>query len=65
MLIRYLEEECKNESPETSAGGFGCMGFSHGYGPGPGESEAIQLMRNAFDLGCTFYDAALMPLSRG
>lgn len=43
---------------EVSAIGFGCMGFSHGYGPGPGDDEAIQLMRNAFDLGCTFYDTA-------
>ena len=43
---------------EVSAVGFGCMGFSHGYGPGPGDDEAIQLMRKAFDLGCTFYDTA-------
>jgi len=34
------------------------MGFSHGYGPGPGDDEAIQLMRKAFELGCTFYDTA-------
>ena len=43
---------------EVSAIGFGCMGFSHGYGPGPGESEAIDLMRRAFDLGCNFFDTA-------
>ena len=43
---------------EVSAVGFGCMGFSHGYGPGPGDDEAIQLMRKAFELGCTFYDTA-------
>src|SRR6516225_1938793 len=43
---------------EVSAVGFGCMGFSHGYGPGPGDDEAIQLIRKAFDLGCTFYDTA-------
>jgi aryl-alcohol dehydrogenase-like predicted oxidoreductase len=34
------------------------MGFSHGYGPGPSDDEAIDLMRKAFDLGCTFYDTA-------
>ncbi|MBV9265150.1 MAG: aldo/keto reductase [Acidobacteriaceae bacterium] len=34
------------------------MGFSHGYGPGPSDSEAIDLMRSAFDLGCNFFDTA-------
>jgi aryl-alcohol dehydrogenase-like predicted oxidoreductase len=43
---------------EVSAIGFGCMGFSHGYGPGPNDDEAIDLMRRAFDLGCTFFDTA-------
>jgi len=43
---------------EVSAIGLGCMGFSHGYGPGPSHNEAIGLMRKAFDLGCTFYDTA-------
>jgi aryl-alcohol dehydrogenase-like predicted oxidoreductase len=38
--------------------GLGAMGFSHGYGPGVGEDEAIELMRKAFDLGCTFFDTA-------
>ena len=45
-------------SLEVSAVGLGCMGFSHGYGPGVGEAEAIDLMRAAFDLGCTFFDTA-------
>jgi hypothetical protein len=43
---------------EVSAVGLGAMGFSHGYGPGVGEGEAIELMRSAFGLGCTFYDTA-------
>jgi Aldo/keto reductase family len=43
---------------EVSAVGFGAMGFSHRYGPGPGEEEAIELMRRAHELGCTFYDTA-------
>ena len=43
---------------EVSAVGLGAMGFSHGYGPAPDEDEAIDLMRKAFDLGCTFYDTA-------
>ena len=41
---------------EVSAVGLGTMGFSHGYGPGVGDDEAVDLMRAAFDLGCTFYD---------
>jgi len=43
---------------EVSAVGLGAMGFSHGYGPGVGENEAIELMRKAFELGCTFVDIA-------
>jgi len=43
---------------EVSAIGLGCMGFSHGYGPGPSGDEAIDLIRKAFELGCTFFDTA-------
>ena len=43
---------------EVSAVGLGAMGFSHGYGPGVAEDEAVDLLRAAFDLGCTFYDTA-------
>ena len=43
---------------DVSAVGLGCMGFSHGYGPGLGSDEAIGLIRKAFDLGCTFFDTA-------
>ncbi len=43
---------------EVSAVGLGTMGFSHGYGPGISDDEAIDLMRKAHDLGCTFYDTA-------
>lgn len=43
---------------EVSAVGLGCMGFSHGYGVAPERSEAIRLMRYAFDQGCTHFDTA-------
>jgi aryl-alcohol dehydrogenase-like predicted oxidoreductase len=43
---------------EVSAVGFGAMGFSHGYGPGPGDEEAVRLLRAAAELGCTFFDTA-------
>lgn len=42
----------------VSAIGLGCMGFSHGYGPGPDHGEAIRLIRTAYELGCTFFDTA-------
>ncbi len=42
----------------VSAVGLGCMGFSHGYGPGPEKSEAVRLIRTAYDMGCTFFDTA-------
>ncbi|MCD8820681.1 aldehyde oxidase [Staphylococcus gallinarum] len=43
---------------EVSSIGYGCMGFSHGYGEIPSEEEAIRLMRLAYDKGCTFFDTA-------
>jgi aryl-alcohol dehydrogenase-like predicted oxidoreductase len=43
---------------EVSAVGFGCMGFSHGYGPAPDHDEAVRLIRYAVDLGCTHFDTA-------
>src|SRR6201997_1535612 len=43
---------------EVSALGFGCMGLSFGYGPATEKGEAISLIRTAFDLGVTFFDAA-------
>jgi aryl-alcohol dehydrogenase-like predicted oxidoreductase len=54
MQKRYLG----NGNLEVSAVGLGCMGFSHGYGPGPGADEAIELMRKAYEKGCTFFDTA-------
>lgn len=53
MKKRFLREL------EVSAVGMGCMGFSHGYGACPPESESIRLMRSAYeDYGCTFFDTA-------
>ncbi|MBV8989784.1 MAG: aldo/keto reductase [Solirubrobacterales bacterium] len=45
-------------SLEVSAVGLGAMGFSHAYGPGPSDQEAIKLMREAHQFGCTFFDTA-------
>jgi aryl-alcohol dehydrogenase-like predicted oxidoreductase len=43
---------------EVSAIGYGAMGLSMGYGATPEKEEAIQLIRKAYDLGCTFFDTA-------
>jgi len=41
---------------EVSAIGFGCMGLSFGYGPAMEKSEAIKVIRAAYDGGVTFFD---------
>ncbi|WP_339238157.1 aldo/keto reductase [Oceanobacillus sp. FSL W7-1281] len=43
---------------EVSPIGMGCMGFSHGYGSVPDEDYAIEAIREAYDVGCTFFDTA-------
>ena len=43
---------------EVSAVGYGCMGFSRGYGKCPDSETAIGLMRAAYERGCTFFDTA-------
>lgn len=42
----------------VSSVGLGCMGFSHGYGPGPDHDESVELIRKAHDMGYTFFDTA-------
>ena len=44
----------------VSAIGMGCMGFTHAYGAGPEEKEAVRLVHKAFELGCNFFDTAEM-----
>jgi aryl-alcohol dehydrogenase-like predicted oxidoreductase len=43
---------------EVSALGFGCMGMSQSYGPGPDRAANIRLLRDAVELGVTFFDTA-------
>ncbi|MDM0050444.1 aldo/keto reductase [Variovorax sp. J22R115] len=38
--------------------GLGCMGLSYGYGPATDTSEAVKLIRAAFDRGVSFFDSA-------
>ena len=44
--------------PEVSAIGLGCMGLTFGYGPATDTSEAVALIRAAFERGITFFDSA-------
>src|ERR1035437_7835723 len=43
---------------EVSALGFGCMGMTFAYGPGPDRAANIKLLRDAVDLGVTLFDTA-------
>jgi aryl-alcohol dehydrogenase-like predicted oxidoreductase len=44
--------------PEVSAIGLGCMGLTFGYGPATDTSDAVALIRAAFERGITFFDSA-------
>jgi aryl-alcohol dehydrogenase-like predicted oxidoreductase len=43
---------------EVSSIGMGCMGMSFGYGPALEKRQAIELIREAYELGVTFFDSA-------
>lgn len=53
-----MMEKRKLNGLEVSAIGYGCMGLSMGYGTAPDKGEAIRLIHQAYDLGCTFFDTA-------
>ena len=43
---------------EVSEMGFGCMGISSGYGSPLDENNGIELIKEAYDMGVTFFDTA-------
>jgi aryl-alcohol dehydrogenase-like predicted oxidoreductase len=43
---------------EVSAVGLGCMGLTFGYGPATDRTDAVRLIRGAYDRGVTFFDSA-------
>ncbi|MGG5314803.1 aldo/keto reductase [Enterococcus sp. AZ072] len=45
---------------EISALGLGTMGMDHAYGPQADRSEMIELLRKAVELGCNFFDTAVV-----
>ncbi len=47
-----------NSGLEVSALGLGCMGLNFGYGPATDKQQGIQLIREAYEQGITFFDTA-------
>ena len=43
---------------EVAPVGLGCMGLSHAYGTAVEKSEAVNILRQAFDMGYNFFDTA-------
>lgn len=43
---------------EVSSLGLGCMGLSFGYGPATDKQQGINLIREAYEQGITFFDTA-------
>ncbi|MDT0507474.1 aldo/keto reductase [Novosphingobium sp. MMS21-SN21R] len=53
-----MDKRTLGQGLEVSALGFGCMGLTFGYGPAQDRSNAVALIRAAYDLGVTFFDTA-------
>ncbi|MGN0445765.1 MAG: aldo/keto reductase [Acutalibacteraceae bacterium] len=53
-----MEKRILGKDLAVSPVGLGCMGFSHGYGAATEEKEAETRIREAFDMGYTFFDTA-------
>lgn len=49
-----------NSGLEVSAIGLGCMGMDHAYGPSADRQEMIKLIQGAVELGCDFFDTAVV-----
>jgi aryl-alcohol dehydrogenase-like predicted oxidoreductase len=44
---------------EVSVHGLGCMGLNFGYGPATDKKDAINLIREAYKKGVTFFDTSV------
>ncbi|MEU4419586.1 aldo/keto reductase [Actinoplanes sp. NPDC024001] len=53
-----MQKRILGQGLEVSALGFGAMGMSQSYGPGPDRAANIALLRAAVDRGVTFFDTA-------
>jgi aryl-alcohol dehydrogenase-like predicted oxidoreductase len=52
--------ELGNSGLRVSAIGLGCMGMDHAYGKPADRDEMIKLIRRAVELGCNFFDTAVV-----
>jgi aryl-alcohol dehydrogenase-like predicted oxidoreductase len=58
-LEKIMEQrELGRSGLKVSALGYGCMGLSFGLGPGVDRAAGVQMIRNAFERGVTFFDTA-------
>ncbi|MFI7542435.1 aldo/keto reductase [Actinoplanes sp. NPDC049599] len=53
-----MQKRILGKDLEVSAIGFGAMGMSQSYGPGPDRATNIALLRTAVERGVTFFDTA-------
>ncbi len=51
-------EKRKLGNLEVSSMGFGCMGLSHAYGAAMEKSQAIAVLKEAYEMGYTLFDTA-------
>jgi aryl-alcohol dehydrogenase-like predicted oxidoreductase len=57
--MRKMHTRTLGQDLHVSALGLGCMGMSQSYGPNPGDRNAmISVLRDAVELGITFFDTA-------
>ena len=57
-MTMHMQTRTLGAGLEVSALGFGAMGMSQSYEPGPDRDANITLLRAAFDRGITFFDSA-------
>lgn len=57
-LFKMKTRKLGNSGLEVSSLGMGCMGLNFGYGPATDKPKAIQLIREAYEQGITFFDTA-------
>jgi aryl-alcohol dehydrogenase-like predicted oxidoreductase len=58
MTMQSNMQKRKIGNLEVSSIGLGCMGFSHAFGAPTEKNEAVKQIRNAADMGYTFFDTA-------
>lgn len=55
-----MKQRQLGHSLSVSEIGLGCMGMDHAYGKPAPRKDMVKLLRHARDLGCTFFDTAVV-----